>query len=77
MRIPRVRPETVNPGPMTSRLRPEGDIEHMEILRLLQARLLFGPLRVQVPNNQILTQNLYYNYYYPRPKYLIIGYMDP
>ena len=33
-------------------------------------------LRVQVPNNHILTQNLYYNYYYPNPKYLIIGYMD-
>ena len=30
-----------------------------------------------VPNNHILTQNLYYNYYYPNPKYLIIGYMDP
>ena len=35
------------------------------------------PLRVQVPNNRILTQNLYYNYYYPNPKYLIIGYLDP
>ena len=34
-------------------------------------------LRVQVPNNHILTQNLYYHYYYPNPKYLIIGYMDP
>ena len=34
-------------------------------------------LRVQVPNNHILTQNPYYNYYYPKPKYLIIGYMDP
>ena len=34
-------------------------------------------LRVQVPNNHILTQNLYYNYYYPNPKYLILGYMDP
>ena len=34
-------------------------------------------LGVQVPNNHILTQNLYYNYYYPHPKYLIIGYMDP
>ena len=34
-------------------------------------------LRVQVPNNHILTQNLYYNYYYPNPKYLLIGYMDP
>ena len=38
-----------------------------------------GPqtLRVQVPNNHVLTQNLYYNYYYPKPKYLIIGYLDP
>ena len=35
------------------------------------------PLRVEVPNNHILTQNLYYNYYYPNPKYIIIGYMDP
>ena len=34
-------------------------------------------LRVQVPNNHIFTQNLYYNYYYPNPKYQIIGYMDP
>ena len=34
-------------------------------------------LRVQVPNSHILTQNLYYNYYYPSPRYLIIGYMDP
>ena len=34
-------------------------------------------LRVQVPNNHILTQNLYYNYYYPKPKYPNIGYMDP
>ena len=34
-------------------------------------------LRVQVLNIHILTQNLYYDYYYPNPKYLIIGYMDP
>ena len=34
-------------------------------------------LRVQVPNNHILTQNLYYHYYYPNPKYLNIGYLDP
>ena len=33
--------------------------------------------RVQVPNNDILAQNLYYNYYHPKPKYLIIGYLDP
>ena len=32
---------------------------------------------VQVPNNHILTQNLYYNYYYPKPNYLSIGYVDP
>ena len=25
----------------------------------------------------MLTQNLHYNYYYPKPKYLIIGYLDP
>ena len=31
----------------------------------------------QVPNSHILTQNLYYKYYYPKPKYLIIGYLDP
>ena len=34
-------------------------------------------LRVRVPNNHILTQSLYYNSYYPRPKDLIIGHMDP
>ena len=34
-------------------------------------------LRVQVLNNHILAQNLCYDFYYPNPKYLIIGYMDP
>ena len=34
-------------------------------------------LRVQVPSNHILTQNLYYNYHYPKPKYPIIVYLDP
>ena len=34
-------------------------------------------LRVQVPYNHILTQNLYHNYYYPKPKYLIFMYLDP
>ena len=33
-------------------------------------------LRVQVPNNHILTQNLYQNYYYPKLKYPILGYLD-
>ena len=32
---------------------------------------------VQVPNNHILAQNLYYNYYCPKPKYLNVRYMDP
>ena len=39
-------------------------------------RVRYIALRVQVPNNHIRTQNLYCNYYYPDPKYLIIGYMD-
>ena len=34
-------------------------------------------IRVQVPNGHIFTQILYYNDYYPKPKYLIIGYLDP
>ena len=34
-------------------------------------------LRVQVPNTHMLTQNLYYNYYYPNPRYVIIWYLDP
>ena len=38
---------------------------------------LHVPLRVQVPNNHIPTPNLYHNYYYPKPKYPIIGYLDP
>ena len=36
-----------------------------------------NPLRIQVPNNHILTQTQHYNDYYPNLKYLIIGYMDP
>ena len=42
-----------------------------------ESLVMLLPQRVQVPNNHILTQNLYYNYYCPNPKYLIIGYMDP
>ena len=30
-------------------------------------------LRVQVPNNPILPQNLYYNYYYPNRNYWVHG----
>ena len=34
--------------------------------------LPFETLRVQVPNNHILTQNQYSNSYYPKPKYQIV-----
>ena len=34
-------------------------------------------VRVQVLNTHVLTQTLYYNYYYPNPRYLIIRYLDP
>ena len=32
---------------------------------------------LKVSSTHILTANLYYNYYYQNPKYLIIGYVDP
>ena len=41
------------------------------------SRLCCCKVMLQYLKNHILTQNLYYNYYYPNPKYLIIGYMDP
>ena len=41
------------------------------------SRLCGCKVMLQYLNNHILTQNLYYNYYYPNPKYLIIAYMDP
>ena len=34
-------------------------------------------LSVQVRDNRISTESLYYNYYYPNPRYLITGYLDP
>ena len=34
-------------------------------------------LRVQVPNIHILIQNLDYSFYFPTPKDVIIGYLDP
>ena len=43
----------------------------------METTTCIATLRVQAPNNHILTQNLYQSYYYPDPKYLIIGYMDP
>ena len=47
-------------------------------LRALNFRIIgIVTLRVQVPKNHILPPNLYYIYYYPNPKYLIVGYMDP
>ena len=36
----------------------------------------WGTRKPQVPNSHILTQNLYYKYYYPIPKYPIIRYLD-
>ena len=39
-------------------------------------QLEYKALRVQVPNNHIFTQDLC-NRYCPKPKYLIIGYLDP
>ena len=33
-------------------------------------------LRAQVLNIYILTQTVHYNYYYPHPKYVVIGYLD-
>ena len=39
--------------------------------------ILSPTLRVQVPKNHILTQNLYYNSYDPKPKCQIIGCLDP
>ena len=33
--------------------------------------------KAQVPDNNILTQNLHYNYYYPTPKYLKLGTWTP
>ena len=49
--------------------------------RNLQAKYIWrlqdSGLRVPVPNNRILTQTLHYNSYYPKPRYLIIGYLGP
>ena len=76
----------------TGTLNPEGSCWDLESYNLntpfnLVDRFLGGPtqklehqpttLRVQVPKNHVLTQNLYYNYYYQNPKYPILGYMDP
>ena len=35
------------------------------------------PDSTHVHNSHMLTQNLYNNYYYPKPKYELIGYWDP
>ena len=45
--------------------------------RAKYAELKLLALRVKVPNNHILTQNLHHNSYYPKPKYLAVGYLDP
>ena len=66
---------------MPSRREQTGPLISLEMLSMLGGLSfrLFWPWsqRVQVPNNHILTQNLYYNYYYQSPKYLDIGYADP
>ena len=76
---------SIHPGPEACSYHCDG-FHHISALTgpttlamLLQCTTLqhYQALRVQVPNNHIPTQNLYYNYYYPNPKYLIIGYMDP
>ena len=41
-----------------------------------EGKELVASLKVQVPNNHIVTQSLYYNYYEPELKYLIIGYLE-
>ena len=61
----------------SSSWKKDGSEMHVCLAVAYRSRDTSIPLRVQVPNNHILTQNLYYNYYYPNPKYLIIGYMDP
>ena len=60
---PDPKPRTPNPGPMPRARAPSGS-----------KSLTLG---VQVATKHILTPNLYHNFYYPKPKYLIIGYLDP
>ena len=47
----------------------------LQVLSLVAANA--KPLRVQLPNNHRLAQNLSHIYYYQKPKYLFIGYLDP
>ena len=58
---------------------PKHDLKNLclDALFFLGILLQSKTLRVQVPNHNILAQNLYYNDYHPKPMYLIIGYMDP
>ena len=44
---------------------------------LLLAPYIAVTQRVQVPHDHVLAQSLCYNYSYPKPKHLIIGYLDP
>ena len=78
LKMPRIK------NPCRSFSRPRRDLfggwedsQSLVCMRHTCILISYHPLRVQVPNNHILTQNLYYNYYYPNPKYPIIGYMDP
>ena len=47
----------------------------LSVTELQRSKVYDARLRFQVPNNHLLTQNQYYNSYYPNLKYLVIGYM--
>ena len=40
-------------------------------------RYVVDTLRVQEADNHILAPNLYFENNYPKPRYLIIGFLDP
>ena len=46
--------------------------------RTVELALHGHSVRVQVStSHRLITLNQCYNYYHPKPKYLIVGYMDP
>ena len=79
--VPKPR-KHVAAGPNFDRRDGRGPLK-LQYLRVVQHPQGMAPkkdfltLRVQVASHHILTQHLYYNDYYPEPKYLIIGYLDP
>ena len=52
-------------GPRCMCMLQKGLLDNQSSYDLLGVAKL--PLTVQVPDNHILTQNLYYNYHYPKP----------